>query len=112
MRHRLVTLVIQEVRLAALGVVADHAFEGDHRAVLAAQQAIGNLARHDGMPRQREEVSVFGNLRGCSPTRRSPAAGRRFRRRRRAVADGPANSWLRASTMLPAISRMRGNWLQ
>src|ERR1019366_1232502 len=60
--HWLVTLVIQEVRLAALGIVADHAFEGDHRAVLSAQQAVGDLARDDGMPSQGEKMPVFGNL--------------------------------------------------
>src|ERR1022692_349550 len=60
--HRLVTVVIQVVRLAALGVVPDHAFERDHRAILSPQQAVGDLARDDGMPRQREEVPVFRNL--------------------------------------------------
>jgi hypothetical protein len=43
--HRLVTIVIQVVCDAVVRIVADHAFEGNHRAVLAPQQLVGDLAR-------------------------------------------------------------------
>jgi hypothetical protein len=108
--HRLVTIVIQVVRQAAVRIVADHAFEGDHRAILSPQQLVGDLARDDGVPREGEEVAVLGNL--------ARGAGAAADGGRKAISspsasgvNGPANSWLRASRMLPAISRMRGNRL-
>src|SRR5262249_42447940 len=45
-------------RAAALGIVAHNPFEGDHGAVLAADEAIDDFTRVDGLPGERVEVSL------------------------------------------------------
>src|ERR1022692_2159273 len=104
--HRLVTVVIQVVRLAALGVVPDHAFERDHRAILSPQQAVGDLARDDGMPRQREEVPVFRNLARRAAT---AADGRHFGKRALLRSDVPVFRNLARRAATAADGRQKGD---
>ena len=55
-RHGLVAFVFEIPRGPALGVVARDAFEVDHRAVLAALQAMNQRQAVDGIARDREEM--------------------------------------------------------
>ena len=88
-RHRLVAFVIQVERAAALAVVADHAFERDHRAVFALRQARDDRARIDRLARQREEMpgGILNFVRVLQLGRRRPAAHRRQKRDFIAFAD-------------------------
>ena len=63
-RHGLVALVIQKAGGASLGVVADGAFEGDHGALGAGEEARDYGSRIDGVPGQGEIVAGFPDVRG------------------------------------------------
>ena len=61
-RHWLIAFIVQAEHRPALGLVADGAFECDHRAFRAGQQTRHDGARIDRVASQREIVAVFGNL--------------------------------------------------
>ena len=67
----LIAFVIQEPRGAALGVVADHAFEIDEGAVLAAQNLAGDRRRFDGLAGEGEEMAPASSSDLCGSSGRS-----------------------------------------